>query len=44
MLLQAENATVTMCHTRTRELPELCRGAEILVAAAGCAGMGTPAL
>ncbi len=39
MLLQAENATVTMCHTRTRELPELCRGAEILVAAAGCAGM-----
>ena len=39
MLLLKENATVTICHTRTKELPEICRQAEILVAAAGKAGM-----
>ena len=39
MLLLKENATVTICHTRTRGLPEICRQAEILVAAAGKAGM-----
>lgn len=39
MLLQQANATVTMCHTRTRDLPEVCRNAEILVAAAGKAGV-----
>lgn len=39
MLLLKENATVTLCHTRTKELPEICRQAEILVAAAGKAGM-----
>lgn len=39
MLLLKENATVTICHTRTKELPEICRKAEILVAAAGKAGM-----
>ena len=39
MLLLMENATVTICHTRTKELPEICRQAEILVAAAGKAGM-----
>jgi methylenetetrahydrofolate dehydrogenase (NADP+)/methenyltetrahydrofolate cyclohydrolase len=35
LLLQQRNATVTMCHSRTRNLPELCRKADILVAAAG---------
>lgn len=39
MLLLKENATVTICHTRTKELPKICRQAEILVAAAGKAGM-----
>ncbi len=39
MMLQARNATVTMCHTRTRELAALCRDAEILVVAAGKAGV-----
>ena len=35
MLLLKENATVTVCHTRTKNLEEECRRAEILVAAAG---------
>lgn len=35
LMLQAKNATVTMCHTRTRDLPAECRDAEILVVAAG---------
>lgn len=39
MLLLKENATVTICHTRTADLPEICRRADILVAAAGKAGM-----
>lgn len=43
MLLQQANATVTMCHTRTKSLPEVCRGAEILIAAAGRAGLVTAA-
>jgi len=34
-LLLARNATVTMCHTRTRDLAEHCRQAEILCVAAG---------
>jgi methylenetetrahydrofolate dehydrogenase (NADP+) / methenyltetrahydrofolate cyclohydrolase len=34
-LLLAANATVTVCHSRTRDLGEVCRRAEILVAAAG---------
>ena len=42
MLLQAANATVTMCHTKTADMPALCREAEILVAAAGHAGTVTP--
>lgn len=41
MLLLARNATVTICHTRTRELEKTCREAEILVAAAGKARMVT---
>ncbi len=38
-LLLAENATVTIAHSRTRDLPALCREADILVAAAGRARM-----
>ncbi len=38
MMLQARNATVTMCHTRTRDLAAACRKAEILVVAAGHIG------
>lgn len=34
LLLQA-NATVTVCHSRTRDLPDVCRRADILVAAVG---------
>jgi methylenetetrahydrofolate dehydrogenase (NADP+)/methenyltetrahydrofolate cyclohydrolase len=34
-LLLGANATVTICHSRTRDLGEVCRRAEILVAAAG---------
>ena len=39
MLLLKENATVTICHTRTKDLPGTCQQAEILVAAAGKAKM-----
>jgi methylenetetrahydrofolate dehydrogenase (NADP+)/methenyltetrahydrofolate cyclohydrolase len=35
ILLQQQNATVTMCHSRTRDLDAVCRSADILVAAAG---------
>jgi methylenetetrahydrofolate dehydrogenase (NADP+)/methenyltetrahydrofolate cyclohydrolase len=34
-LLLAENATVTICHSRTRDLAAVCRRAEVLVAAVG---------
>ena len=39
MLLINENATVTVCHSKTRDLPIVCRRADILVAAIGRAGM-----
>ena len=35
LLLVHRNATVTVCHSRTRELPDVCRRADILVAAVG---------
>ena len=35
MMLQAANATVTMCHTHTRDLPAVCAAADILVVAVG---------
>jgi methylenetetrahydrofolate dehydrogenase (NADP+) / methenyltetrahydrofolate cyclohydrolase len=41
MLLLNANATVTVCHSKTRNLPEVCRRADILVAAIGRAGMIT---
>jgi methylenetetrahydrofolate dehydrogenase (NADP+)/methenyltetrahydrofolate cyclohydrolase len=34
-LLLAANATVTQCHSRTRDLAEVCRRADVLVAAVG---------
>ena len=40
-LLLARNATVTMCHTRTRDLAAHCRRADILCVAAGKAGVVT---
>lgn len=41
MLLLNQNATVTVCHSKTRDLPGVCRRADILVAAIGRAGMVT---
>ena len=41
MLLLNANATVTICHTRTKDLRAVCKEADILVAAAGKAGMVT---
>jgi methylenetetrahydrofolate dehydrogenase (NADP+)/methenyltetrahydrofolate cyclohydrolase len=42
LLLLHENATVTICHSRTRNLAEECRRADILVAAIGRPAMLTP--
>lgn len=42
MLLLGENATVTVCHSKTQDLPGVCRRADILVAAIGKAKMITP--
>lgn len=42
MLLQAKNATVTMCHSKTRDIAGICRQTDILVAAVGHAGTVTP--
>ncbi len=41
MLLLQEHATVTLCHSRTRDLPAVCREADILVAAIGRTAMVT---
>lgn len=38
ILLLGRHATVTICHTRTADLPAECRRADVLVAAAGKAG------
>jgi methylenetetrahydrofolate dehydrogenase (NADP+)/methenyltetrahydrofolate cyclohydrolase len=40
-LLLAANATVTHCHSRTRDLAEVCREADVLVAAVGSPGLVT---
>lgn len=42
ILLLAENATVTICHSKTRDLPGFCRNADIVVAAIGRPGYVTP--
>ena len=39
MLLLGRHATVTICHTRTADLPAECRRADVLIAAAGKAGV-----
>lgn len=41
MLLLHENGTVTICHSKTKNLEEICRSADILVAAVGRAGFVT---
>jgi methylenetetrahydrofolate dehydrogenase (NADP+) / methenyltetrahydrofolate cyclohydrolase len=41
MLLLNANATVTVCHSKTHDLPGVCRRADILLAAIGRAGMIT---
>jgi len=41
MLLLNQNATVTVCHSKTRDLPEVCRRADVLVAAIGRPGIVT---
>jgi len=39
LLLVRENATVTVCHSHTQDLPGVCRGADVLIAAIGRAEM-----
>lgn len=41
MLLLHESGTVTICHSKTQNLAEICRSADILVAAVGKAGLIT---
>ena len=41
MLLLNKNATVTVCHSKTRDLPQVARQADILIAAIGKAGFVT---
>jgi methylenetetrahydrofolate dehydrogenase (NADP+) / methenyltetrahydrofolate cyclohydrolase len=40
-LLLGANATVTHCHSRTRDLPAVCREGEVLIAAVGSPGLVT---
>ena len=42
MMLLGASATVTVCHTKTRDAASIARGADILVAAVGHAGAVTP--
>jgi len=39
MMLLSRNATVTVCHTRTADMPAVCREGEILIVGAGRAGI-----
>ena len=41
MLLLGENATVTICHSKTKDLPQVCANADVLVAGVGRARMVT---
>lgn len=41
LMALARNATVTVCHTKTRNLAGICRNADILVSACGVAGLVT---
>lgn len=42
LMLLERNATVTVCHTKTVNLPSICRNADIIVSACGVAGLITP--
>jgi len=42
LLMLRKNATVTVCHSRTPNMKELCRQADILIAAVGRRGLVTP--
>lgn len=39
MLLLRRNATVTICHTKTLDMPSVIKNTDIVIAAAGCMGM-----
>ena len=41
LTLKGRDATVTLAHSRTKDLPAVCRGADVLVAAVGVAGLIT---
>jgi len=41
LMLLNRNATVTLCHSRTRNLKEITRNSDIIVSAAGCPGLLT---
>lgn len=43
-LLMQENATVTICHSRTKNIAEIVKQADIVIAAVGKAGFVTPAM
>jgi methylenetetrahydrofolate dehydrogenase (NADP+)/methenyltetrahydrofolate cyclohydrolase len=42
MMLLSEDATVSICHSKTKDLASICREADILIAATGVQGMITP--
>jgi len=42
LLLMQQNATVTICHSKTKNLPAIVAGADIIIAAMGKAGFVTP--
>ena len=42
MMLLKEDATVTVCHTKTSDVPGICRNADIIISAAGHAGIVGP--
>ena len=41
MMMMKQNATVTICHTRTKNIQEICRRSDVIIAAAGKALMLT---
>lgn len=41
LMLLERNATVTICHTKTIDLPSICRRADVIVSACGVAGLIT---
>lgn len=41
LMMLKRDATVTVCHTKTRDLSEICRRADVIVSACGCHGLVT---